>query len=306
MIGVIALLVAIIVPALQLARRQAMQTKCAAQQQQIGMALRHTFDEYGFYPLWDDGGAPKRYTWVDVLTQLGMIGGAEGSGSSPDGRPVVATVDQRNRLGYCPSDPLPDPLNSARHPNLLYPLTGIRGGVDYSYGIGVPLSAGAWAWRPVGGGHVSKPRRLMEMELHTAERVLAGDANAAAIYNLSGGVLADNTWNNPTQFDNTVAWNRHASPDGADGGANLLYQDGHVATVRYAPYATEPLNTSRTFVWHAGESVEVSLRDTWEANWYPNEPAPNYSTSPAGSVVPKEVIPRWYTDTRGWTRIPHK
>lgn len=305
-IGVIALLIAVILPALQMARRQALQTRCAAQQQQLGMALRHTFDEYDFYPVWDDGGAPKRYTWIDVITQIGMIGGGEGSGSTPDGRPVVATVDQRSRLGYCPADTLPEPMNIARHPNLLYPLTGTRGGVDYSYGIGVPLSSGAWAWRPHGTDRVPQPRRLVDAEQHTAERVLAGDGYSPTIYNLSGAALSDNVWNDPTQFDNTIAWGRHAPPDGAAGGANLLFQDGHVAFARYMIYADEPINTGRMFLWHAGEAIDVSPRDTWGANWYPSEPALNWTSEPRGTVIPNEVVPRWYTDNRGWTRISHK
>ena len=65
-VGIVALLIAVILPPLQLARRKAIQTKCGAQLQQLGRALESARNEHGFYPLWDDGGTSIRYTWIDV------------------------------------------------------------------------------------------------------------------------------------------------------------------------------------------------------------------------------------------------
>ena len=127
-IGVIALLLAIIISPLQMARRQAMATRCAAQQKDIGIALVSAKNDYSCYPLWDDGGSPQRYTWMDVLVELALITNV--------------------KVAYCPEDPQPSALNSARarHYNVLYPGRENRYGIDYSYGIGMPLSAGGQNW----------------------------------------------------------------------------------------------------------------------------------------------------------------
>jgi prepilin-type processing-associated H-X9-DG protein len=301
-VGIIALLIAVILPPLQLARRKAIQTKCSAQLQQLGRALESARNEHGFYPLWDDGGTSIRYTWIDVLIQQRLLG-------TPGGRHRSGQARQPNlgHIGYCPADRLPDPLNAARNNHLIYPPTRVRGGVDYSYGIGVPLSAGGWAWRP---GQTSasqpRPRRFRDHERHTAQRVLAGDAYASAIYNLSGHALTSGIWNQPTQFDNTVAWTRHAtqSPDSAS--ANLLFQDGHVNSVCYARTRPNPVNTAQSLLWYPGEPITVSPQDRYEDNWYPCQPPPSFQSAPPGDVFPNEMSPLWYTRTHRWTLITHK
>src|SRR5690606_15463895 len=92
-------------------------------------------------------------------------------------------IRDQSRVGYCPSDTLPDPLNSARHPNLVHPRSGSRG-IDYSYGIGAPLAAGGWA-AGAGGPQASgrPPRRFVDAMRNTSGRVLAGDAVESVIYN---------------------------------------------------------------------------------------------------------------------------
>ncbi|MFQ5807714.1 MAG: type II secretion system protein, partial [Phycisphaerae bacterium] len=122
-IGIIALLMAIVLPPLQLAHRKAIQTKCSAQLQQLGRALENAHSEHGFYPLWDDGGASIRYTWIDVLIQRRLLG----SSGSPD---RTSRPRQRNpaQVAYCPADPLPDALNAARHNDLISPPPRARGG----------------------------------------------------------------------------------------------------------------------------------------------------------------------------------
>jgi prepilin-type N-terminal cleavage/methylation domain-containing protein/prepilin-type processing-associated H-X9-DG protein len=300
-VGIISLLIAIILPPLQLARRKAMQAKCSAQLQQLGHALENARSEYGFYPLWDDGGTAIRYTWIDVLIQRRLL--------SPlgDHRTDRTREGSAAHVGYCPADGLPDALNAARHNDLIYPSNRSRVGVDYSYGIGVPLSAGGWAWRP---GDASddelRPRVFRSHEEGTSGRVLAGDAYTSAVYNLSGYALSSGIWNAPTQFDNTVAWGRHPalSPDSPS--ANLLFQDGHVSTVDYARSRSEPVNTARAFVWYPGEPLAVGPADRHEDNWYPNRPPPSYQSTPRGDVFPVEMTPLWYTRTHRWTLITHK
>jgi prepilin-type processing-associated H-X9-DG protein len=306
-VGVVALLIAVILPPLQLAQRQARRTHCAAKLQQLGYALEHARTDHKYYPLWDDGGAPTRYTWIDVLLQqrlLGNSGGEHVSGNASVTRP--GAVGAAFRIGYCPEDGMPDPLNSARHSNLNYPAADGRG-IDYSYGIGVPLSAGGWGYRPGFGPPADRrPRRFREYQTNTAGRVLAGDATSSAIYNLNGRGVISRIWNDPTQFDNTIAWQRHGTSNSQPWAANLLFQDGHVGNRRYRPAEREPVNTTLTYLWHPGEPIGVGPDNQWRGNWYPYVPPPNAASNPAGDDLPRELVPRWYTANQRWTRIIHK
>lgn len=297
-VGIVSLLIAIILPPLQFARRKAMQTKCAAQLQQLGRALEAAYNEYGFYPYWDDGGRTIRYTWIDVLIQQQFLGSTNGS-TGPDRRRRGASG-----VGYCPSDMLPDPLNASRHNHLIYPPNHNHSGVDYSYGIGAPLSAGGWAWRVSGSDQ--RPRRFRGHERDTSGRVLAGDAFASAIFNLSGQALQSGVWNSPTQFDNTVAWGRHPASTPNAASANLLFQDGHVDAVDYRFARELPVNTSRVFVWRPGEPINVGPNDQLEDDWYPLRPHPGLHDDPVSMSFPKEMAPGWYTQAGRWTRISHK
>ena|GEM_PF-849248 len=302
-VGVVCLLIAVLLPALQLTHRKAQQTRCSAQLQQLGRALESSFTEFGFYPLWDDGGAGVRYTWIDVLIQRDMLGGD--FNTDPTKEFARSGLES---IGYCPADRRPDPLNASRHNDLIYPLTGERGGVDYSYGISVPLSAGGWAWRPSSdeGDSPRRPRLFRDHDRYTSTRVLAGDAHASHIYNLSGDALKYGVWNTPTQFDNTVAWGRHASSTPGQASANLLYQDGHVSSASYAYASAMPLNTMQTFVWYPGESLYLNPADRHENNWYPCRPPPSQGGARMGFAFPTELDPRWYTEHHRWTGIRHK
>ena len=303
-VGVIGLLVAIMLPPLQLARRQAMQTRCSAQLQQLGLALQSAHSDHNFYPLWDDGCEPIRFTWIDVLAQQRFLG-TSGDPYTPAGEGERPRSPAGNlRIGYCPADELPDPLNEARHHNLMYPLDRSRTGVDYSYGIGVPLSAGGWAWRP-GYTDDPRPRRFGDHVRHPSGRVLAGDATMARIYNLSGRAVTSGVWNDLTQYDNTVAWGRHATGTGK-WSANLLFQDGHVSSVRFEPGQPTPVNTMRYFTWLPGEPLHVDAEHEHEGNWYPYVPPPSFQSNPQGDVFPDELLPYWYTANELWTLIAHK
>jgi prepilin-type processing-associated H-X9-DG protein len=285
-VGIVALLFSILMPPLQMARRKAMQTHCAANLQQLGRALDMAKTDFdGFYPLWDDGAQPIRFTWVDVLIQRRFLDAV--------------------RTGYCPQDAGPDPLNEARGQalGLIYPRDRSRAGVDYSYGIGVPLSAGGWAWRP-GYGRPGDPheRRFDRglQEKHVAGRVLAADGNWSAIYNLSGQALGSGVWNDPSWYDNSVAY-RHPGRV-----ANVAYQDGHVDGLRYQLEQAEPVNTGKSFVWYPHEPVRVGPDSAYEGNHYPDTPPPSFQSNPRGAAFPAELLPYYYTVQESWTLIDHK
>jgi prepilin-type processing-associated H-X9-DG protein len=266
--GIIALLLALVLPPLRLAREQAIATQCGANSQQLGHALEHGRSEFNFYPVWDDGGAPMRYTWFDVLVERGY--------ANP-------------RSGYCAGDQRPDFLAEARGQayGVVYPPDRSRYGVNYSYGISVPLSSGAWAWRSdIGDG---RPRRFVDHLRDPARRILAADGYWAGLYNQSGDAIRHRIWNGPTQYDNTIAY-RHANH-----AANFLFQDGHVERVRYLLDDPMPVDTVRRFFWHADERPNVGPDDQWGGNYYP--------AVPVLDIHPRELQPEYYTLNGLWTQV---
>ena len=283
MIGIIALLIAILLPPLQLARRQAVSTSCAAQLLQLGVALQTSKNETGFYPLWDDGGSPTRFTWIDVLIQRGYL---------PD-----------RRVAYCPEDPAPSTLNAARaaHHGVTYPGGDAEPGIDYSYGIGAPLSSGAWQWRssyaPPGD---DRRRRFDGADRYTSQRILAADADWSVVYNVSGDATTGLDWSYPTQYDNTIAY-RHPGRT-----ANALYQDLHVSRIQYEVASTAaPVNTVHSFLWYPGEPVHVGPEHSFGDNYYPSVPAFDGEGAHSGGI-PDEMVPAYYTHHLLWTHITHK
>jgi prepilin-type processing-associated H-X9-DG protein len=197
-------------------------------------------------------------------------------------------------------------LNEARHPDLAYPPNRSKSGIDYSYGIGLPLSAGGWVRQGAGSDPTDdRPRRFVDHESRPSERVLVGDAYESYIYNLSGNALRSNIWNDPTQFDNTVAWRRHTIGGPRRLGANVLFQDGHASIVEFHTDRPDPVNTARVFVWHPGESLNLNPDSRSGENYYPNRVPPSFLDG-SGDVFPRELLPFWYSRTQGWTLIPHK
>ncbi len=273
-IGIITLLMAILLPQLQYAHRQAKQTRCQAQLSELGRALTFTLDEYKYYPIWDDLGRPNRYTWIDVLLQRRQLA-------------------SRAAIGKCPEDGQPGEIMAARggfygvsqryHPGVP--------GLDYSYGIGVPLSAAGWVSAGTNG---DKNRWFEKHDINQSGRVLAADGTWSFVYNLSGDTVKGHAWNYPTQFDNTIDW-RHR-----DHSANVLYQDAHVDRVHFDVTAPEPVNTTHTYVWQPNEKINVGPQDSMAGYFYPNEPPVNIANGVSPIPFPQEVVPGYYTQTNSW------
>lgn len=270
-IGIISLLLAILLPALRSARAQAMAAHCGSNIQQIGTALQQVHLEFEFYPMWDDNGETVRYTWIDVLIERGLL---------------------MSRNGYCVQDRQPDFLNEARAQafGILYPRDRSRYGMDYSYGISVPLASGSWV--AIGNSRDGLPRKLEYHERDPSRRILAADGNWSSIINLSGEALKHRVWNLPTQNDNTIAY-RHENAS-----ANFLFQDGHVERARYQLASAESIDTISSFLWYPAESLFVGPTDQYQGNYYP--------AFPNDGVIPEELQPRYYTENGLWSHIPHK
>lgn len=66
-IGIIATLIAILLPALNKARSMAQTIACASNMRQIGMALQmYVNDSKGKYPIWNSGNPPVGWPWPDI------------------------------------------------------------------------------------------------------------------------------------------------------------------------------------------------------------------------------------------------
>lgn len=281
--AIIAILLAVIVPALQLAHRQAKQLRCATNLSQLGLALENVRLDYDdFYPYHNDKRA-NLHTWIDVLVELQLI--------------------QNPAVGYCPEDNRPDPISSARaeYYGFRYPRQVRTFGYDYSYGISAPLSAGGWAWQigfnPPGD---SRPRFFEEYDLHPASRILAADATASDLYNVSGDYLATNVWNYPDQWSNRIAYrHRHRT-------ANVLMQDKHVVSLSYRAGTDQPIDTQRFFLWHAGEPIHVGPAHQWRGNYYPDQPSFRLEGNRVDGTFPYELVPQYYSFNGLWTQIRHK
>ncbi len=284
-VGLIALLLAILLPPLRLAHRQALATRCGTQLQQIGIGLQAGINDSSFYPLWDDAAQVKRYTWIDLLVQRTYLGNTD--------------------VGYCPEDPSPSALNAQRASKfgLLYPGQRSQAGLDYSYGISTPLSAGAWAWTSSTASTSDyRSRRLPDYDRFTAQRILAADGTWSNLYNFSADAFFGHDVDYPTQYDNRIDW-RHINLT-----ANILFQDGHVARVRYAAESAEPVDTARIFFWYRGEPVHAGPGgppDPASGGYYPGDPLADLATGEGGKY-PRDMAPGYYTHNKLWTRILHK
>ena len=246
-ISIIAVLMSMLLPALASARDEGKRVKCAANLQQLGIALAGCQSEYnGFYPMWDDGERSTVHnrisaTWVDSLKQRRMLG-----------------VD----AGYCPSDMRPDFLNAQRGAawDFRYPPPqtnqGEVGGQDYSYGISVPLASGAHVSADVVtiNGVVEQTRALMQRNV--SRRVLVGDGFWNWIHNMSGHGLRFNRWDAGGNWFSNAAGYRHGLERSYRPSGNFLKQDLHVEKATFdISHFNKGIDTNKHFISFPGEGL---------------------------------------------------
>lgn len=247
-ISIIALLLSIMLPSLASAREEGKSVKCAADLHAIGIAMASCQnDNNGFFPMWDDGERSTVNnriiaTWLDALKQRNYYGW--------DG-------------GYCPTDRRPDYLNQQRGAawNFNYPVpasaNGVVKGVDYSYGISIPLASGAHlSDNKYTYGAITEPAKHI-MQRNIDRRVLVGEAYWDWIHNMSGFALKFGVFDVGAWYNNTAGY-RHGMEQTRRPWGNYCMQDLHVERVRYdISMFNKGVDTGKAFITYPGEPLGV-------------------------------------------------
>jgi prepilin-type N-terminal cleavage/methylation domain-containing protein/prepilin-type processing-associated H-X9-DG protein len=244
-IGIIALLISILLPALSSARRTAAAAKCLSNLHQVGVAMIMYAQQYnGRMPASEIGGQTYYYSAPPLAYQVGgtglevlwwqrlqidkfLPGGADASHG-----PMV-----------CPSDDHPyQPFAGTTGQQILF---------NSSYGLNDFMSI--WNYNYPSTGPVPKdeittaggPYRRYDwpnvLQINnSSEKVFIAD-------NLSGCLLepwypntpqAISGYAYPDNYPNQFDWRRHANPHSKRGQTNVLFLDGHAATVRQGMTST--------------------------------------------------------------------
>jgi prepilin-type N-terminal cleavage/methylation domain-containing protein/prepilin-type processing-associated H-X9-DG protein len=303
-VAIIALLISILLPALNNAKEQARTAKCAAHLKQIGTAVQSCFTEYNDYgPSWDDGecgGSPGKghqwmmLTWVDLLYDIGALGTFE--------------------AGICPNDKRPDEPAEARGHQWHFRFVDEMGieevpkwGVRTSYAINAIMH-----WNNHRDRFPDATRQVYAMD---GWWTWFGGLNAYwlahwRVYGYPPDVLDSPNWEGAM-----AAW-RH----GAEFGSNILYVDGHVALLRPNLGVTEEtihdtVDTVQAFTWLPGERTDRFDFDAYDGiieEYRGRYPA--YIDEEGEELINGQVVPVAYpwelncserTNRDAWGKLPN-
>jgi prepilin-type N-terminal cleavage/methylation domain-containing protein/prepilin-type processing-associated H-X9-DG protein len=206
-IGIIALLIAILLPSLNRARDSAQAVQCSSNMRQIGQTMLMYVNDYNLYiPMYEDHwqfAAPVMTAprWTHVLAEHGYIRGVRNGW----------TVTDSSEILRCPSD------TTATG-------TSIGSGVNnVSY---IPNHS----VMPSGGHTGQGPFRITQFRHGGAQRLWLTEKNASLGQNQSFGIVNQSiAWR---ARERTVAHHGIRGGDMDTGNMNVLFLDGHVETMR--------------------------------------------------------------------------
>ena len=245
-VAVLALLVAMLLPALARAKRLAARTYCQAHLKQWGVAFEmYAMAHGGLYPHCDgldrDNGPADEFGWVDVLPPL--IGQKPWRDHGPWGKPGVGTFFQ------CRSAKLAPESQYLYHPR--------RNGF-FSYAMNSCLELDENCWRAPGDGGVAMPSFLQtEWIVRPQQVVLLFDQLLQPKLGYDGMLTYRNAGKYCGSYPKAFSA-RHALAGGRLGGSLLL-----------CDYHVEFAESVWKDDWPA--DLEVPPRD--DPNWFPYPPA---------------------------------
>ena len=264
-IGIIAILIGILLPSLNAARRSAANLKCQSNLRQIGIAIQMYGNTYkGYAPATLRN--PERFS-----VHAPQLGGNVDKPSEPVywwmrlelERLLPGVIDPTSAVTVCPGDV--DPIR----PYDAVPQQ--REWFHASYGINNFLSiTDGSADGPPGAGvcdglddFTGHQWVRVNCVKNSAEKILAGEI-------LAGSHLSpwDPNLDEPVSPLNQWDWSRHTSRNGQSGGqANLLYLDGHVAAVRQGVDVMDRYNEINSCDWtKVGPTVAGKAAMQWKPN----------------------------------------
>jgi prepilin-type N-terminal cleavage/methylation domain-containing protein/prepilin-type processing-associated H-X9-DG protein len=255
-LAIISLLVALLLPAVQMAREAARRTQCVASLHQIGVAFNHNVSRSGHTP-------GRLASMLNQLEQTALAGGPiDTTAATPAGETARAT---RIAVFLCPSDTgipgQPGGTNYAGNGGVGFTPAGrLRNGAfgasvnDFADGLSQTVAVSEWL-RGNGDPLVRDPRRSVFV---TPDKLIkptdltpfssechALDPQTAQLSTLGKGLDWTRNGFGYSLYNHVLGINDHTCTNGGlveqgawtagsahPGGANALYSDGHVTFVK--------------------------------------------------------------------------
>jgi prepilin-type N-terminal cleavage/methylation domain-containing protein len=258
-VAIIAILMALLLPALSLAREKARQALCIGQGKDISSGMAMWYENAKRYPPWDL--PPRHHGWIggpgDHLNawpeMLGLIGRFDPEvlanmedAFSGAGYPIETFLKATDNMNVftCPSDkPHPHRINTDRA--TAWNFESEAGGYKYSYGIAAAASTGA-STDDVTGAVVQR------LHKNTSSQVCFSDGVWSWIQNYSGYYVDDPTasWNYRNWYSNCIGYFH-----GNGKIVNVFCCDGSAKSQKYGSNGSS-LDFQKAFFWGASESKD--------------------------------------------------
>ena len=262
-IAIIAILAAMLLPALSKAKQKALQTSCINNEHELGLALTMYADDYVFYPP-DFDPTKKMYVWQPHLLSL---------------------MGNNRKAFFCPAAEPDSSWNITENPTLAGPrgilVNGLDGKID-KYGIleSSRFSYGYNDWgleparqmqgnakvAPLGmGADADWPGVKESMVRDPSEMIAIGDVRSDTPANL----IDFNANLDPAIGDgpgNKMPWHTQCPCNRHDYNTDLLFADGHVESPKRND-VINPKNTEWRERWNNDHQPHESVN--WTVPWLP-------------------------------------